>query len=179
MDRRRFVGSATLLALGPLAGPLLSGCVASDGAEKVAMPVLSTLSNHEMQTLLAIARALFPHQNAPHQPYLDAVAALDRFAMGDDSTAAMLRSAVSGLDDAAGGRWLSTSPERKVEILERQQSEPYFALVLNTTIDAVYRNPNIWALIGYEGSSLEHGGYLRRGFDDIDWLPVHESGDSQ
>ena len=24
---------------------------------------------------------------------------------------------------------------------------------------------------GYEGSSAEHGGYINRGFADIDWLP--------
>ena len=24
---------------------------------------------------------------------------------------------------------------------------------------------------GYEGSSAEHGGYIKRGFADIDWLP--------
>ena len=28
----------------------------------------------------------------------------------------------------------------------------------------------VWAHIGYEGSSFERGGYLQRGFDDIDWL---------
>jgi hypothetical protein len=29
----------------------------------------------------------------------------------------------------------------------------------------------VWPLFGYEGSSLEYGGYLERGFDDIGWLP--------
>ena len=55
-------------------------------------------------------------------------------------------------------------------MLESQQGEPYFGLVLNTAIDTIYRNPEVWALVGYEGSSLEKGGYLTRGFDDISWL---------
>ena len=36
-------------------------------------------------------------------------------------------------------------------------------------------NPNnqkaLWPKFGYEGSSFEHGGYLHRGFNDLDWLP--------
>src|ERR1700732_2043427 len=29
----------------------------------------------------------------------------------------------------------------------------------------------LWPKFGYEGSSAEHGGYIKRGFNDIDWLP--------
>ena len=29
----------------------------------------------------------------------------------------------------------------------------------------------VWPKFGYEGSSAEHGGYIKRGFADIDWLP--------
>jgi hypothetical protein len=35
----------------------------------------------------------------------------------------------------------------------------------------LYSNPQVWPLFGYQGSSLEYGGYLERGFDDIAWLP--------
>jgi hypothetical protein len=27
-------------------------------------------------------------------------------------------------------------------------------------------------LLGYEGPAYEKGGYLHRGFDDLDWLPT-------
>ena len=29
----------------------------------------------------------------------------------------------------------------------------------------------MWQLIGYEGPSFDQGGYVTRGFDDLDWLP--------
>ena len=35
----------------------------------------------------------------------------------------------------------------------------------------LYYLPAVWALLGFEGSSVEFGGYVDRGFDDIDWLP--------
>jgi hypothetical protein len=35
----------------------------------------------------------------------------------------------------------------------------------------LYDNAGLWKHIDYPGSSKEHGGYINRGFDDIDWLP--------
>ena len=29
----------------------------------------------------------------------------------------------------------------------------------------------VYRFFGFEGSSVEHGGYIQRGFDDIGWLP--------
>jgi hypothetical protein len=36
-------------------------------------------------------------------------------------------------------------------------------------IASLYNNPEVWPKFGYEGSSAEHGGYINRGFNDIDW----------
>lgn len=167
MKRRRFVGSIALAALGSSAGALLSGC-ATDGVALT--PPVTALSPSESQTLLGVTRALFPHPTISDQPYLDTVSALDKAAGASSGTLELLQGAVSGLNAAAGGSWLDASVSQKVSVLESQQGEPYFGLVLNTAIDTIYRNPEVWALVGYEGSSLEKGGYLTRGFDDISWL---------
>jgi hypothetical protein len=29
----------------------------------------------------------------------------------------------------------------------------------------------VWAALGYEGSSYDKGGYINRGFNDLNWLP--------
>ena len=36
---------------------------------------------------------------------------------------------------------------------------------------SLYNQKEVWPKFGYEGSSAEHGGYINRGFADIDWLP--------
>jgi hypothetical protein len=36
---------------------------------------------------------------------------------------------------------------------------------------ALYNDHEVWELLGYEGPSFDQGGYLNRGFDDLDWLP--------
>ena len=38
-------------------------------------------------------------------------------------------------------------------------------------IVSLYNQKELWPKFGYEGSSAEHGGYIKRGFADIDWLP--------
>ena len=43
--------------------------------------------------------------------------------------------------------------------------------VRGVAVVSLYNDPETWALLGYEGSSYEHGGYIDRGFDDLDWLP--------
>ena len=40
----------------------------------------------------------------------------------------------------------------------------------NAGITGIYGNPEVWPLFGYEGPSADKGGYIDRGFDDIDWL---------
>jgi hypothetical protein len=35
--------------------------------------------------------------------------------------------------------------------------------------DDLFSNRVVWARIGYEGSSLEFGGYVNRGLNDIDY----------
>ncbi len=35
---------------------------------------------------------------------------------------------------------------------------------------SLYNQQEVWAILGYEGESASKGGYINRGFDDIDWL---------
>ena len=35
----------------------------------------------------------------------------------------------------------------------------------------LYDDPEVWAALGCEGSSFDKGGYINRGFNDLDWLP--------
>ena len=46
-----------------------------------------------------------------------------------------------------------------------------FDLIKATTVVALYDNPLVWKAFGYEGPSVHLGGYVNRGFDDLDWLP--------
>ena len=46
-----------------------------------------------------------------------------------------------------------------------------FQHVRSTSVVTLYNDQEVWGLLGYEGSSFEKGGYINRGFNDLDWLP--------
>ena len=39
-------------------------------------------------------------------------------------------------------------------------------------VTTFYDDREVWGLLGYEVDSFAQGGYLHRGFDDLDWLPA-------
>jgi len=48
---------------------------------------------------------------------------------------------------------------------------PSFQKIRGDLVVSLYNQKELWPKFGYEGSSAEHGGYIKRGFADIDWLP--------
>ena len=47
----------------------------------------------------------------------------------------------------------------------------FFGFIRRTTVLNFYDDPEVWDIFGYEGESFSKGGYLHRGFNDLDWLP--------
>ena len=45
----------------------------------------------------------------------------------------------------------------------------------STAVVEVYSDERTWHLVGYEGPSFDKGGYINRGFNDLDWLPDPEA----
>jgi hypothetical protein len=54
------------------------------------------------------------------------------------------------------------------------EGSAFFELVRSTAVVEVYCDQETWDLLGYEGPSFAKGGYLHRGFNDLDWLPEPE-----
>ena len=61
-------------------------------------------------------------------------------------------------------------------MLEGIEDTDFFELVRGTAVVEVYIDERTWQLVGYEGPSFDKGGYIDRGFDDLDWLPDPEDG---
>ena len=119
------------------------------------------LSEEQQTKLFRVLRVAYPHPSFPDGPYQRTSAAVQQ-ADSDGVLAAGLDALgdLDGLDDDA-----------VTAKLEAVQAEPFFRLVHSTTVVALYDDHEVWQLLGYEGSSFEKGGYLHRGFDDLDWLP--------
>ncbi len=75
--------------------------------------------------------------------------------------------------DAQGSNYLGVAWEAdRVGLLRGIEHTKFFRTLRSDLVVSLYNQPEIWPKFGYEGSSAEHGGYLARGFDDINWLPT-------
>jgi hypothetical protein len=167
MHRRRFLADSVRLALGSSAASLLSGAFPRTVLADIK---LTEFDEREARTLTVLTRAMFPHRALDDRYYFAVVEQLDRGAAASADTLEMLRSGIAQLDAAAERAWIDVPVDDKLRVMEELQTEPFFGAILNQTIDVLYRNRDVWKLLGYEGSSIEYGGYLNRGFNDIDWL---------
>jgi hypothetical protein len=70
---------------------------------------------------------------------------------------------------AASYRTMSSEDDR-VAILKSMEGDAFFQKIRGNLVTGLYNNKNAWPLFGYEGESASKGGYIDRGFNDIDWL---------
>lgn len=132
---------------------------------------LHTLSQAQGGTLLAFARVLYPHKTLPTAVYALVVKDLDDEATHDAQAAALLRSGCASLDAAAGRTYGAASAAKRLAAARHIEGSPFFAKVRATCISSLYNNAMAFAHFGYQGSSWQYGGYIRRGFNDLTWLP--------
>ena len=167
LSRRTFLKSAGSVAIATVAGTSL---ILTLPGRSWAYE-LKQLSGTQADALLHMTRRLFPSTKLGEAPYAGAVQALDESAAGDAAAAQQLVAGLADLDARAGGSFAKASPDAQTQILRQIEATPFFKTVRGTSAFVIYNNPDAWAKIGYEGESYSKGGYLTRGFNDIDWLP--------
>ena len=159
MTRREFIQLTVSLAFASLGGRAGANGVA-------ALP-----SNGEGKILADVVHQLFPHERLSGDVYEQVTEQLSERISQSAELAAMMDAAMEVLAGNTPETWPALTEREKVEALGKIQHTPFFQFVLNEALSGVYRHPLTWELLGYEGSSLEFGGYIDRGFNDIDWLP--------
>lgn len=132
---------------------------------------MKALSDIEAKTLLAVSRTLFPHDSVKDNYYMLAVAAIDGKCAADPKTLDMVKQGVSKLNGGPDKSFAAASESARTNLLKTMETSDFFGLVYGETLNNLYGNHDIWKMFGYEGSSVEHGGYIKRGFNDINWLP--------
>ena len=167
LSRRELLGSGLAVAT---AAALAGAFVAVDPRAAWALTT-KTVDKETAAGLLAMARVLYPHAMLGDVYYGKVVEALDAGAKSDPAFAKMLRDGIAKLGAHYGVPFQRLSAGNRLEAVKGAEGSDFFEAVRSTTAWTLYSNPQVWPLFGYEGSSLEYGGYLERGFDDIGWLP--------
>ncbi|MBM3603750.1 MAG: Twin-arginine translocation pathway signal [Alphaproteobacteria bacterium] len=159
-----------------LSRAVAAGALAVAGAGFIAAPDASwavevrTVGEHEMATLLQMARDIYPHDRIGDRFYAIAIKGYDAPEQRE-----MVTQGVAALDaaarDAGFGSYLAAGWEDdRVAILRSLEETSFFQTIRGGLVTGLYNQKEVWPIFGYEGESFSQGGYIDRGFDDIDWL---------
>lgn len=118
--------------------------------------------------LMRMVKVAFPHKQFPDSCYQRNCDAIMGAANASPAQAVMFASGMAdlkdsgfdGMDDAAA-----------LAHLQSIEGTAFFQLVRGTSITTLYNDHEVWEILGYEGASFDQGGYIDRGFNDLDWLP--------
>ncbi|MDD9745282.1 MULTISPECIES: hypothetical protein [Marinovum] len=128
-------------------------------------------------TLLRMIQDIYPHPDLLEISHYEEIAkAVIANAEGDAAAVSDLRDGLARID--AQAKSLFGTPYVQIEdtdaregVLRAFQHDGFFQGVRWTAYFAIYNNADVWPLFGYEGSSVEYGGYIDRGFSDITFVP--------
>jgi hypothetical protein len=134
------------------------------------------LKPRTMATLVRMARDIYPHDHLADSYYIIAVGPWDGKAGQDAQVKDLIETGVVLLDGTTMARfstgYLETPwEEQRVAALKAIEQTPFFQKIQGDLVVSLYNQHDLWKKFGYEGPSAEYGGYIHRGFDDIDWLP--------
>lgn len=121
--------------------------------------------------LIKLLRVAYPHPQIPDGPYERTAEAI--LAQLDASIwhRTLLTQGLRTLDAAAGGSFGELDETAATDLLTRIANAEFFAFIRGAAVPILYGDHELWEVLGYEGESFSKGGYLNRGFDDLDWLP--------
>ena len=125
--------------------------------------------------LFALLKHLFPHPDLGDAPYLEVAQAMAAAVTEDPELRSLVADGRRWLDSEQDQPWLKLAAAEQLRLLEQVDARPFFQRLRGLAGVLFYNNSSVWPFFGYEGSSFEKGGYINRGFDDLDWLPDPET----
>jgi hypothetical protein len=132
------------------------------------------LEQNVAEAVAALARTLYPHVALPDSVYARVPAKIDEAAREDAAQAKTVNDGVADLDGRGDQPFVERSAEQQLADAKAIEGSDFFELVRSTAVVEIYSDPQTWKLLGYEGPSFAQGGYVDRGFNDLDWLPDPE-----
>jgi hypothetical protein len=159
-----------------LRGAVAAGALTVTGAGFIAAPnaawalEVTVITPEQMATLLQMARDIYPHDQVADQFYAVAVKGYDA-----EDKKEMVAAGITELDAAAKAmghaNYLAIGwEEDRVKVLQSIETGTFFQTVRSGLVTGLYNQKEIWPIFGYQGESFSQGGYIERGFNDIDWL---------
>jgi hypothetical protein len=137
----------------------------------------SAVNTDEEAMILRMTQDIYPHPDLlgieVYQAITDGVVA---GADADEASAASLKAGLAAVEEQAqalfGQSYVAIDDaDAREGLLRKFQNEGFFQGIRWAAYFGIYNNPDVWPKFGYQGSSVEYGGYLERGFYDITFVP--------
>lgn len=119
--------------------------------------------------LVRLLRAAFPHAGFPDGPYERVADKILSQVEEDLYHQLVLEQGLATLEQA--GLDGTQDDDVAEKLLQELADTEFFTFICGIAVVSLYDDHEVWELLGYEGGSFDKGGYLDRGFDDLDWLP--------
>ncbi|MDK1492867.1 gluconate 2-dehydrogenase subunit 3 family protein [Sinorhizobium sp. 7-81] len=171
-ENRRGISRRELLKRGTVGAALIVSGRSVLSPENAWGLETTALRPETVATLILLARDIYPHDQLADRFYAIAIKGQDAKAARDTAHKALIENGVADLDKRAGSggyRGLSWEDDR-VAILRDIETTPFFQAVRGDLVVSLYNQKELWPIFGYEGESYSQGGYIDRGFNDIEWL---------
>ncbi len=157
----RMLATGTLVAIGP-------GFISAPNTAWALQ--VNVIQPGTMATLIQMARDIYPHDKVADEFYVTAMKGYDSETKKD-----MVEKGVSELNGLAKAQGYASYADvgwekDRVALLQKIEGSAFFQTIRGGLVTGLYNQKAVWPVFGYEGSSFEHGGYVNRGFDDINWL---------
>lgn len=144
---------------------------------RAAFAASGALTEPQKTMLLRMIEDIYPHPDVLQPAHYQAIAAtVLQTADEDKDNAKTLTDGLTAIEEQAqalfGKAYIDIDDaDAREGLLRHFQNEAFFQGVRWTAYFGIYNNKDIWPLFGYEGSSVEYGGYIERGFSDITFVP--------
>lgn len=169
MNRRRFLSTTGVMAVGASAVVLGGGLFSSDSF------AAQQIGKDANATLMKLARDIYPHDTLEDKYYSQVMSPMAKSAETDADLLKQLSEGVAQLDTLSvekfGKKYTQIAKESdRVVVLKAMEPTAFFQNIKGALMMGIYNNPELWPRFGYGGSAWEKGGYINRGYNDIDWL---------
>lgn len=167
VDRRRFLQGLGQMGLMAGVSPWLMNIktVSAKSAD-------SMLSDEALATIAELSYRLLPLKDTSSPVYRAVARSVQEQINQRPGAGELVSQGLASLNNFAAKPWIRLPTKQRVEAMEALADSPLIGMIRWTTSEIVLRDKAVWEQLGYQGSAIEHGGYLHRGFDDIDWLPA-------
>lgn len=170
ISRRSFLKSGTVTALGlTVMGPMVIG------KNNAWSATFKTIGADDAATLIQMARDAYPHDFLADRFYAKVIEGVEAQAGKDKAFKSMVGKELKKINSAAKKKYKANYKDinrelERVDILKSNENSPLFQKIRGDLVVGLYNNKEVWPKFGYEGESASKGGYINRGYNDIDWL---------